>query len=54
MEENTEGGNIFDLSVCRTDWSTEFFPEIYTDLACVCVCVCVCIIYTHIYTTNSK
>jgi hypothetical protein len=35
MEENTEGGNILDLSVCKRDWSIEFCPEIYIGLAYV-------------------
>lgn len=40
MEENAGGGNTFDLSVCKRDWSVEFVPEIYTGLVYV---------YTHTY-----
>jgi hypothetical protein len=33
MEENTGGGNTFDLPVFKRDWCTEFCPGIYTGLA---------------------
>jgi len=42
MEENAEGESIFDLSVCKRDWSIEFFTEIHTGLAYVS--------YTHTHT----
>jgi hypothetical protein len=39
MEENAEGENIFDMSVCKRDWSIEPFTEIYTGLVYVCMCM---------------